>query len=106
LGEIYPILEPSGSGISSLWARTTALKHECTVVAPYPEIVNPGAHNVPGHYNSAIIVNEDGETLGNYRKRHLHTTDETWASEGTQGFYDGELPDVGYAAVGLSMDLK
>ena len=34
---IAPFLEPSGSGISSLWARTTALKHDCVVAVGYPE---------------------------------------------------------------------
>ena len=37
LQHVMPFLEPSGSGISSLWARTTALKYDCVVAVGYPE---------------------------------------------------------------------
>ncbi|KAF3063953.1 hypothetical protein GL218_02179 [Daldinia childiae] len=33
----------------------------------------------PEYYNSAIVVNGEGETIGNYRKSFLYYTDETWA---------------------------
>ena len=103
-----PHLEPSGSGITSLWARTTALKHDCTVVAGYPEKVDI-ADRWPAsveYYNSALAVNEDGETVANYRKTHLFCTDETWALENPKGFYDGFLPGLGQTAMGICMDLK
>jgi predicted amidohydrolase len=109
LAEVYPHLEPSGAGISSLWARTTALRYNCNVITPYPEKVESSLAKgpaIPEYYNSAIIVNQDGETAGHYRKSHLYTTDETWALEGTQGFYHGKLDRVGSTAMGLSMDLK
>lgn len=57
-------------------------------------------------FNSVIIVDGDGEIFGNYRKQHLYYTDETWAEEGTGGFYSGHLPRIGQAALGICMDLK
>ena len=107
LQEIFPHLEPTGSGISSLWARTVALKYGCTVVVGYPEKVDvsdkwPAS---PEYYNSAIIVNQDGETSGGYRKSHLYSIDETWALEGQDGFFSGEIAGVDNAVLGISMDI-
>ncbi|KAG9255378.1 hydrolase, carbon-nitrogen family protein [Emericellopsis atlantica] len=108
LRDISPFLEPSGSGISSLWARTIALKYDCTVIAGYPEKVDPSSKwpTGPEYYNSAIIVNGDGETIGNYRKTHLYRTDETWALENPEGFYKGFIPGLGHTAIGICMDLN
>jgi protein N-terminal amidase len=97
-----PHLEPSGSGISSLWARTTALKYDCTVAVGYPEKVDvsrtwPAS---PEYYNSLIVVNQDGETVANYRKSFLYYTDETWALEGP-GFFEGEIENLGQVAIGI-----
>ncbi|TFB01952.1 Protein Amidase [Trichoderma ghanense] len=108
LGHISPYLEESSTGISSLWARNTALKHDCTVVVGYPEKVDPTLNwpTDPEYYNSAIAVNGDGETVANYRKTHLYYTDETWALEGSHGFFGGRLPGLGQTAMGICMDLN
>jgi hypothetical protein len=108
LKDISPYLEPTTAGISSLWARTTALKYECLVVVGYPEKVDVSYKwpTSPEYYNSAIIVNNDGETIGNYRKTHLYYTDETWALEGNYGFYESHIRGLGNVAVGICMDLK
>ncbi|RYO92544.1 hypothetical protein DL762_001578 [Monosporascus cannonballus] len=108
LRDIVPFLEPSKSGITSLWARTTALKHNCVVAAGYPEKVDVSQHwpTSPEYYNSLIVVNSEGETIANYRKTHLYYTDETWALENPNGFYRGYLPGIGRAALGICMDLK
>ncbi len=105
---ISPFLEPPGSGITSLWARTTALKYDTVVIVGYPEKVDitPKWPASPEYYNSALIVNGDGETIGNYRKSFLYYTDETWALEGREGFFDGEIPGIGNVALGICMDLK
>ncbi|EFQ27946.1 carbon-nitrogen hydrolase [Colletotrichum graminicola M1.001] len=103
LQQISPFLEPSGSGITSLWARTTALKYNCNVVVGYPEKVDV-SHNWPTgpeYYNSAIVVNGDGETIANYRKSFLYYTDETWALEGNKGFYEGWIPGLGNTSIGI-----
>ncbi|KAK3377792.1 carbon-nitrogen hydrolase, partial [Podospora didyma] len=108
LQHITPFLEPPGSGISSLWARTTALKYDCVVIVGYPEKVDVTAHwpASPEYYNSALIVNGDGETIGNYRKSFLYHTDETWALEGVDGFFYGDIAGVGNTAMGICMDLN
>ncbi|KAL7894857.1 hypothetical protein HDV63DRAFT_406835 [Trichoderma sp. SZMC 28014] len=108
LQDISPFLEPSGSGITSLWARTMALKYNCTVLAGYPEKVDvsPNWPTGPEYYNSAIVVNADGETIANYRKAFLYYTDESWALEGNRGFYDGYIPGLGNTAIGFGMDMN
>lgn len=103
LREIAPFLEPSGSGISSLWARTTALRYNTTVVVGYPEKVDvtPRWPTSPEYYNSALVVDQDGQTIGNYRKSFLYRTDETWALEGRDGFFGGEIPGLGQTVMGI-----
>ncbi|TGO16399.1 hypothetical protein BPAE_0500g00050 [Botrytis paeoniae] len=103
LQHISPYLEPTTSGISSLWARTTALKYECVVIVGYPEKVDisPKWPASPEYYNSAITVNKDGETISNYRKSFLYHTDSKWALEGPDGFFDGEIDGLGNVAIGI-----
>ncbi len=69
----------------------------------YPEKVDvsPKWPTGPEYYNSAIVVNGDGETIANYRKSFLYYTDETWALEGNRGFYDGFLPGLGNTSIGI-----
>jgi predicted amidohydrolase len=55
----------------------------------------------PEYYNSAIVVNRDGETISNYRKSFLYYTDTKWALEGPDGFYDGEIEGLGNCAIGI-----
>jgi predicted amidohydrolase len=103
LQHISPFLEPTASGITSLWARTTALKYDCIVTAGYPEKVDvsPKWPASPEYYNSAITVNREGETIANYRKSFLYYTDETWALEGPDGFFDGRFEELGNVAMGI-----
>ncbi|KAK7999200.1 hypothetical protein PG991_014875 [Apiospora marii] len=103
LQSISPFLEPSGSGISSLWARTTALKYNCVVGVGYPEKVDVASRwpTSPEYYNSLIVVNGEGETIANYRKSHLYYTDETWALEGTEGFFTDHIPGLGNCSMGI-----
>lgn len=107
LNEISPFLELSGFGISSLWARTTALKHNCHVVVGYPEKVDvePIWPTSPEYYNSCIMVDGEGETVGNYRKSFLDV-DERWALEGRDGFFDEEVDGLGVIAMGICSDIK
>ncbi|KAK3308890.1 carbon-nitrogen hydrolase [Chaetomium strumarium] len=108
LKHISPFFEEADSGITSLWARTTALKYDCTVVVGYPEQVDVSAKwpASPEFYNSAIVVNGDGDSIGNYRKSFLYYTDETWALEGADGFFSGEIPRLGSVALGICTDLN
>ncbi|KAK5663013.1 hypothetical protein OQA88_6427 [Cercophora sp. LCS_1] len=108
LREISPFLEPSGAGISSLWARTTALKYDCAVVVGYPEQVDVSAKwpASPEYYNSAIVVSNDGDTIGNYRKRFLDHADETWALEGNREFFRRRINGMGRVVLGVGMDVN
>ncbi|KAI1505624.1 hypothetical protein F5X99DRAFT_428743 [Biscogniauxia marginata] len=108
LQQISPFLEPQGSGISALWARTIALKHNCVVTVGYPEKVDvkPKWPTSPEYYNSVIVVNSEGETIANYRKSFLYYTDETWALEGQEGFYEGYIPGLGHTSMGICMDIN
>lgn len=59
----------------------------------------------PEYYNSAIVINGEGETVGGYRKNHLYGLDETWALEGGDGFFTGELEGYADTTIGISMDI-
>ena len=80
-----------------------ALKYNCVVTVGYPEKadVSPKWPTGPEYYNSVIVVNEDGETIANYRKSFLYYTDETWALEGDEGFYGGFIPGLGKTSIGI-----
>ncbi|SPN97654.1 uncharacterized protein DNG_01167 [Cephalotrichum gorgonifer] len=108
LAEIHPSLEPTGAGISSLWARTTALKYNCHVAVGYPETTDI-SHKWPAdpeYYNAAIVVGPDGENVAHYRKTHLYYTDQTWALEGNHGFYGDHITGLGQTAIGICMDIN
>lgn len=103
LQHISPFLEPTVAGISSLWARTTALKYNCVVIVGYPEKTDISSKlPLPSeYYSSSIVVNADGETIANYRKYFLYHSDEAWAREGPDGFFDGEIEGLGQVAIGM-----
>ncbi|PKS07990.1 hypothetical protein jhhlp_006602, partial [Lomentospora prolificans] len=108
LSEVHSYLEPTGAGISALWARTTALKYNCHVVVGYPEKADVSHKwpTSPEYYNSAIVIGPDGEDVANYRKTHLYYTDETWALEGNRGFYGDHITGLGQTAIGICMDIN
>lgn len=73
------------------------------MVVGYPEkseLGNRGSTS-PEYYNSAIVVSPDGETVANYRKSHLYDVDETWALESPNGFFRGNIPELGNTAIGI-----
>ncbi|ETS79774.1 hypothetical protein PFICI_09627 [Pestalotiopsis fici W106-1] len=108
LREIYPYLEPTGTGITSVWARNVALKYDCAVAVGYPETADVSHKwpTSPEYYNSLIMVNKDGDAWALYRKSHLYYTDETWALEGPEGFWKGYLPGIGKLAMGICIPYK
>ena len=96
---VSPYLEPTGSGVSSQWARASASKYGCTVAVGYPEKAEAtGAASEC--YVGLIVVDSKGEKLANYRKSFLYYTDDTWACEG-QGFHGGRLGNLGQVALGI-----
>ncbi|KAL2021509.1 hypothetical protein VTK56DRAFT_7142 [Thermocarpiscus australiensis] len=108
LQEIFPFLEDAGDGVTSLWAQATALKYDCTVVVGYPEKVDVTEKwpTSPEYYSSVVVINRDGDAIVNYRKSFLYYTDETWALEGGDGFFQGRIPGLGNVALGICTDLN
>lgn len=73
------------------------------MIVGYPERVDvsPKWPTGPEYYNSTLVINGDGETIANYRKSFLYVIDETWALEGKDGFFEGEMPGLGNVAMGI-----
>ncbi|RDW74330.1 putative protein N-terminal asparagine amidohydrolase [Aspergillus mulundensis] len=99
LEAIKPYLEPAGQGPSAAWARKTAKQLGCKVCVGYPEVevTNNNGQREEKYYNSLLVLDEQGNTLLNYRKTFLYYTDETWASEGSAelGFHQLTFPSPG-----------
>jgi protein N-terminal amidase len=108
LRTIHQYLEPTRAGISSLWARTTALKYNCHVLVGYPEKadVTHKWPTSPEYFNSVIVVGPEGDNVAHYRKTHLYYTDETWALEGPDDFFGDHVTGLGQVAMGICMDIK
>jgi protein N-terminal amidase len=102
LEHISPYLEPTTAGVTAQWARTASSTYNCVVVVGYPEKAAKNLENSESTelYNAAIIVHQ-GTTVGNYRKSFLYYTDETWAEEGPDGFFLGEVKGLGSTAMGI-----
>lgn len=104
---ILPYLEPQRIGPTSLLCRNLAKRLRCHVIAGYPETLGfedaqdagtstsdadrseqkSGGDEVKKEaegvgWNSALLVNKDGEVVGNYRKTFRFETDKNWAREG------------------------
>lgn len=86
--EIKPYLETQ-SGPSYQLAKELSSLYKCTTIIGYPEDCQGTT------YNSALVVNEDGQVVYNYRKTHLYETDEAWGCS--------ENPEKDFAAVDLPL---
>lgn len=86
--EIRPYLETQ-SGPSFRLAKELSSLYSCTTVIGYPEDYEGTT------YNSALVVNEEGQLVYNYRKTHLYETDEAWGCS--------ENPDKSFGAVDLAL---
>lgn len=51
------------------------------------------------------MVNENGETLANYRKQHLDYADKGWAFEGAGGFFHDVIDGLGRVTMGVCTDI-
>ena len=130
---IMPYLEQPRIGLTSLFARSMAKRLSCHVIAGYPEALPPSSTS-GGHdgkqgsegvssgvgWNSAMVVDAQGEVVGNYRKTFRFDTDKHWAREGVfmmrgggkdfaaddlgDGFRYFDLPEpLGRVALGICM---
>lgn len=105
LQEIGFHLEPTAGGPSTVWARSIARRLRCFVCVGYPEYTSASPNMPLGlqRYNSCVMVNPQGNVVTNYRKHFLFSTDETWADEGKEGFFAGDVPGIGRMAMGICM---
>lgn len=108
LEAISPYLEPTASGPTTEWAKTTAQRLRCNVTVGYPERTIPDNETdaTSKNYNAIVTVSPFGEVLAHYRKSFLYYTDETWASEGDGTFFNGEIPALGSVSMGICMDIN
>lgn len=87
--EINPYLEVAHSGPTFNLASELSSKFRCTTIIGYPEKFQNTT------YNSAMVVNESGQLIYNYRKTHLYETDETWGCS--------ESPEKNFSPVTLKL---
>jgi protein N-terminal amidase len=73
------------------------------VVAGYPEKFDMSERWPASleNYNSALVVNADGETIANYKKSFLDVRDEAWAFEGPDAFFNGGIKGLGNVVLGI-----
>jgi predicted amidohydrolase len=92
------VAEPCGGRTFQLLAPL-AREAGSWLVAGYPEQAPEGL------YNSAVVINPQGELAANYRKRLLFDCDEWWAQPG--GLPYPLIPTAhGVLSVGICMDLN
>jgi protein N-terminal amidase len=77
LRDIHPVLEPTTAGLTSIWAKETALKYHYIVIVRYLEKVDatltwPASEQ---YHSSVIVVDVDGEMIANYRKSFVYSID-------------------------------
>lgn len=104
---VQPFLETLGTGKSYEFAKMVSQRWNCMTLLGYPEKYEKDEFKI---YNSAMLIDQNGKILKNYRKTHLFETDKTWGcSESTEGFKAFDLP-VGNKTVrttiGICMDLN
>lgn len=87
--DIHPYLEVARGGPTFNLASELSTRFRCTTVIGYPERFQNTT------YNSAMVVDENGQMVYNYRKSHLYDTDETWGCS--------ENPDKSFAPVTLKL---
>jgi predicted amidohydrolase len=79
--------------------REVCQRRGCWLVAGYPELAGERM------YNSAMVIDPDGERVFTYRKTLLYEADRTWASPGDSGYRRIETPR-GAFGVGICMDMN
>jgi len=81
---IRPHLEPAAAGATTLFARELARRFGCTVVAGYPQYPGPD-ERVPetlAGANAAVVCDQGGTILCDYRKTNMYDTDLPWCIPG------------------------
>lgn len=72
--EMEPYLSEIGNGPSVSLATELSRRFRCHTIIGYPEKFKEKI------YNSALVTDDTGKVIHNYRKSHLYETDEAWGS--------------------------
>ncbi|MEX1217598.1 MAG: carbon-nitrogen hydrolase family protein [Acidimicrobiales bacterium] len=89
-------------GATLAWARDTAAANQCALIAG--SFIERDGNAL---FNTALVIGEDGQFLGSYRKMHLFDVDsEDMRSKESDTFTSGTKPiviDIGGICVGLTI---
>ena len=89
--DIYPLLEEYNTGATYNFCSALAKRLNAYVFCGYPEVEKAkDKDNWEKYYNSAMIVDREGNALKSYRKSFLYETDKTWSEEGN-GFLNMKI---------------
>ena len=107
--ELRPHAE-AADGPTAAWLREKALHHKLWLVCGYVEqallaaYLAPDPKEVSRLYNSALVVNPQGERLASYRKVLLYELDHSWATPGNRRLIVES--EFGRLVPGICMDLN
>ncbi|KAG2172045.1 hypothetical protein INT43_001522, partial [Umbelopsis isabellina] len=101
--DIHPFAEDAETGETVKWATRQAKRLNAFVMVGYPQIVS--SDNGPLYYNSACLVDRQGNLVTTYQKRFLYQVDEAWAQEGP-AFKSMYIEGLGQVGLGICMDLN
>jgi len=106
--DIRPFLEESTKGTTFEFCSSLAKKLKSYVIVGYPELYFDET-NEEHMYNSAYVIDREGNLILNYRKFYLYDTDKFWAKEGPS-FQTIKLKNnkgIEYkAAIAICMDIN
>jgi protein N-terminal amidase len=76
--DALPFSVKQNSGVDFEFARSLAVRLKAYVAFGYIEAVEyqPNEYSL---YNSAAVIDRDGDMIANYRKKHLYYNDKLWA---------------------------
>lgn len=104
---IAPYLEIPGNGKSYEFGQMLSKRWDCLTLLGYPEKFGNEKYKI---YNSAMLIDQNGKIIHNYRKTHLFDTDKVWGcSESPDGFQAFDLAINGKTlrtTIGICMDLN
>jgi len=76
--DALPFSVKQNSGVDFEFARSIAVRLKAYVAFGYIEAVEYKANEYT-LYNSAAVIDREGNMIANYRKKHLYYNDKLWA---------------------------
>ncbi len=107
--DIKPYTEEATKGKTFEYCASLAKKTNSYIMCGYPELYIDPETNKESFYNSAYVIDRQGNLVLNYRKHYLYETDHKWAEEGPS-FQTVKLKNIKgieyKAAVAICMDIN